>query len=91
MAANSMRVGAMAKCVCLLRISGDTKTDTVNGKISFTPPVGDPDDVPVAYEVGLRLMHVLSLLPNEPFARMLEGLLSLYPVPDLTVKHTKRS
>lgn len=83
----------MAKCVCLLRITGDTKSDKVNAKISLTPPLflEDPDDVPVAYEVGLRLMHVLSLLPNEAFARILEGLLSLYPVPDLTVKHTKRS
>ena len=89
MAANSTRV-AMADCTCLLRISGDTKTDTVKGKISFTPPLlfEDPDDVPAAYEVGLRLMHVLSLLPDEDFARKLERLLSSYPVPD-TMKYVK--
>ena len=84
----------MAKCACLLRITGDTKTDTVNGKIVFFPPFSfeDPDGVPVAYEIGLKFMHILSRLPDEEFKSELERLLFLYPLPRRSiVKHTKRS
>ena len=89
MAANSTRV-AMVDCACLLRISGDTGSGAVNVKISFTPALSfvNPDEVPVAHEVGLRLMHVLSLLPDEDFARKLDRLLAPYPVPD-TMKYVK--
>lgn len=75
----------MADCVCLLRFSSDTKSDTVNGKISFSPTrrfFKTPDEVPAAYWAGLRLMHVFSLLPDDGFVHKLEELLALYPVPD---------
>lgn len=74
----------MADCVCLLRFSGDTKSDMVNGKISFLPTRSfkTPDEVPAAYWAGIQLMRVFSLLPDGDFAHKLEDLLALYPVPD---------
>lgn len=74
----------MADYVCLLRFSSDTKSDTVNGKISFLPPRSfkTPDEVPAAYWAGIQLMRVFSLLPDGDFAHKLEDLLALYPVPD---------
>lgn len=74
----------MADYVCLLRFSSDTKSDMVNGKISFSPTRSfkNPDEVPAAYWAGIQLMRVFSLLPDSDFAHKLEDLLALYPVPD---------
>lgn len=75
----------MAKCVFLLRISGDTKSDEVSARFSLHPApfrLKNPDGVPVAYETGLRLMQVLLLLSNKDFDRKLEDLLAPYPVPE---------
>lgn len=75
----------MADCVFLLTISGDTKSESVSARFAVHPSpsrFATPDDVPVAYEMGLRLMHVILLLPDEGFARKLEALLAPYPVPE---------
>ena len=74
----------MADYVCLLRFASDSKSDMVNGKISFSPTRSfkTPDEVPAAYWAGLRLMHVFSLLPDDGFVHKLEDLLASYPVPE---------